>query len=118
MTAHDLREERYNLKVDEGYRQIMALAKKCSLPYKGNGKQYVDFTVGRIDVSEKGVEIPVDKVCRIRVLIDFRGEYFSSFIVFGKIIPERITSPIMNALHFSAQEAFDSIMDKVKLLNN
>ena len=108
MSAYLEREMRYNESIRKGYRQIVEIAKRSSIPHKGNNKQYVDFIVGK-----EGV----DRVVNVRVLVDFRGEYFSSFIL-GSDLPVSVTSPIRNRINLTAQEAFDYIIQKAKELNS
>ena len=106
MTAYEERERRYDEKALIGYRQIMSIAKASPYPSKGNGKQYVDFTVGQ----------PKDKVSKVRVMIDFRGEYFSSFFI-DSLLPSTVTSPIRNRINFTAQEAYDYAIQKAREIN-
>lgn len=106
MSVYTEREVRYDEAAKKGYGQIMEIALRSPFPNEGNGKQFVDFIVGK----ER------DKVSKVRVLVDFRGEYFYSFIL-GSDLPERITSPIRNRISFSAKEAYDYIIQKSKELN-
>lgn len=108
MSAYLERERRYDESARKGYQSIMEIAKKSPYQSQGNGRQYVDFTVG----TDKSV------VSKVRVLVDFRGEYFSSFIIESKMLPIKVTAPIRNRINFSAQEAYDYIMLKVKELNS
>ena len=107
MTAYQERERMYEEMIRRGYRQIMEIAKVSPYPSTGNGKQYFDFIVGQ----------PTDKVTKARVMIDFRGEYFSSFFI-GTSLPVSVTSPIRNRISFTAKEAYDYIISKVKELNS
>lgn len=106
MTAYEERERRYNEKAKIGYSQIMSIAKASPYASNGNGKQYVDFMVGQSN----------DKVNRVRVMIDFRGEYFSSFFL-DCALPITITSPIRNRINFTAQEAYDYVVQKAREIN-
>ena len=98
MTAYQERESIYERNTAAGYNQISRVAKSSPYPNQGNGKQFYDFCVGT-----KGK----DKVTKVRVLIDFRGEYFSSFI----------STPIFNKIHFTAEDAYRYIIQKAKELN-
>ena len=107
MSAYTERDERYDKAAMAGYRKILEIARESPYQSKGNGKQFVDFIVGR-----EGI----DKVVKVRVLIDFRGEYFSSFIL-GSDLPVSVTAPIRNRICFSAKEAYEYIIQKSKELN-
>lgn len=107
MSTYIEREAWYDNCIAKGYKEIEKVAMSSPYPFRGNGKQYFDFTVG-------GDESPV---CEIRILIDFRGEYYSSFVTKGHL-PVSITSPIRNAIHMSAKDAYDSIVKKIRELNN
>jgi hypothetical protein len=67
----------------------------------------VDFEIG-----SAGCKVP-----KVRVLVDFRGEYFSSFFL-DTMLPIATTSPIRNIIHLSAQEAYDYIISKANQLNS
>lgn len=106
MSAYTDREERYDEAKKKGYHQIMSIAKSSSYPSVGNGKQFVDFIVGTEN----------SKIAKVRVLVDFRGEYFYSFPIECSL-PEVQRSKIRNTIHFSAKDAYDSIIRKVAELN-
>ncbi len=109
MTSYQERDRMYEDRMQEGYSAIEDLAKRSPYPSNGNGKQFVDFMVGRAWI---------DTVCKIRILVDFRGEYFSAFIIDGKSLPEYLTSPIRNRINFTAKEAYDFIIRKTKEFNS
>lgn len=106
MTPYQKRELAFDNAAARCYREIVEIAARSDYDWTGDGKHYVDMRVGK-----EG-----DIVTKIRILVDFRGEYFSAFITGGKILPIAIESYIRNCIYFTAKEAYDGIMVKISKL--
>ena len=117
MTRQETRTEMRNDKLSKAVAAIKEIVHTSEFPITGRGEQYADFKVGRMKKDHPTFETPVDAITEFRLLVDFRGEYFSVFPVGGQFIPQKVMSYFRRKIFTNPHEAYAFAVKEVKEIN-